>query len=182
MIESQKGLSMIGWLILAILIILFIILILPLLNQNQIGIPGNLGSPEPTNGDLSEIPTPINGNQATVGEILNDPASFIGQSVTVDSTINSTVGQNAFVLNPDNVDEGLLVVGRGPFSRPDATGDEGNATLSEGDRVQVSGVVRIFSLSEVEQELGISLNEEEFTNYDGRPVVVAEQIGIVQEG
>lgn len=102
----------------------------------------------------------------TVFDLANDPeGEYLGEVVTVSGEIeNVFASTHAFHLS----DHKLLVVTAEP--RPD---------LFIEATAYVTGTVRLFELSEIESELGMDLDEDEFAQYQDELVIVAEFIDVV---
>jgi hypothetical protein len=54
-------------------------------------------------------------------------------------------------------------------------------TVTEGETVQVTGTVRQFNLTEVESETGFDLEDELFTDFGDRPVIVASSVSLAPD-
>ncbi len=52
------------------------------------------------------------------------------------------------------------------------------ARASRGDIVQVKGRVRIFTIAEAEDEVGTTLDHAAFLEFEGEPVVIADEIDL----
>lgn len=112
------------------------------------------------------------GRNITVAEVAGNSADFLGKTVNVRGSVQEQLGQRALVLDENallagGIDNDLLVI-----SASDAI------TVTDDDLVQVNGTVRSFDLAQMEQELGADLDDALFTDYAGRPVLVAQQITI----
>ena len=110
----------------------------------------------------------------TVAEIASNVAAFDGQKVTVRQEVEEVLGPNAFTLDEDallagGIDNDLLVVSA-QENLPFINQELGDAM------VQVQGMVREFDLAAFEQELGYDLDDNLFTDWAGRPAIVAQQI------
>ncbi len=103
---------------------------------------------------------------ATVSNINEDPESYYGQEVSVIGDVVELESTYAFELDDPALLGGdtILVVG----------GEE--LTVTEGETVQVTGTVRQFNLTEIESETGFELEDELFTDFEGRPVIVASSV------
>ena len=99
-------------------------------------------------------------------DLANDPGGkYIGKVVTVSGEIeNVFASTHALHLS----DHKLLVVTDEP--RPD---------LFVEATAYVTGTVRLFELNEIESELGMDLDDDEFAQYQGEVVIVAELIDLV---
>lgn len=104
---------------------------------------------------------------ATIDNIVGDPAAFYGQSVSVSGDVAAAVTEQAFLLEDDDLidldPERLLVIY--PPMLPVIDED-----------VIATGTVREFIRAEIESELGITLDEATFGQYENQPVLVAETV------
>lgn len=100
---------------------------------------------------------------ATVSEILENPDEFTGETVAVSGEVDALVGENAFTLGGG--EDGLLVVSS---NLPGAVTDD---TV-----LQAVGPVRMFTVADFEDELGIQLDDELFAEFENQPAVAAEEI------
>lgn len=112
------------------------------------------------------------GQHITVAEVVGNAADFQGKTVTVSGDVQRAIGTHALVLDEDallagGIDTDLLVIGA-PVP----------VTLSDEDRVQVTGTVRTLDLVQIEQETGLDLQDEEFAVYTDRLVLVAQSIAL----
>ena len=106
----------------------------------------------------------------TVGQILDNPNAFVGETVVVTAETDRIVSPDAFTLDDPNpaVDRALLVF----KANPDVT----FPGLVKGNVVQVTGSVRIFRLLEIERDLGRDLDDSTYAGFEGQPVIMAQQI------
>lgn len=112
------------------------------------------------------------GQHITIAEVVGNAADFQGKTVTVSGDVQRAIGTHALVLDEDallagGIDNDLLVIGA-PVP----------VTLSDEDRVQVTGTVRTLDLVQIEQETGLDLQDEEFAVYKDRLVLVAQSIAL----
>lgn len=101
-----------------------------------------------------------------IGTISGDPEAFVGDRVRVKGTVTEVIGLYAFLLGSENPDvEPLLVVGA-----------EKNV-VDKGDVVTVTGeVASKFGVTDVEDELGVDLDDPLFEPYEGENYVRATQV------
>ncbi|MGE0158471.1 MAG: hypothetical protein AB7T31_03610 [Gemmatimonadales bacterium] len=145
-----------------------------------------LASCEPAGetGDMDDMPeaTPeasepieredaLTANEIGVEDIVSEPASFAGRTVTVTGDLEEVVGPRAFKLDEDaplqgGIDNDLLVLGKQ------------TAGLDEIDdqwldnRVRVTGTVRTMTVVEIEREVGWDLDPEIEAELEGREAVL----------
>lgn len=90
-------------------------------------------------------------------------AAILGETVTLQTEVQEVVGPNVFSVGEDET----LIVGTG-------LGEE----VEEGDNVQVTGTVRNFILTDLEEE-GFTFDDDESTyvvEYEQELVVVADDV------
>jgi hypothetical protein len=125
-------------------------------------------------------PTPTDGQTASASEIIDDVAQFEGQTVTVRAPVDGIVNPNAFILVDDatdatNNDNALLVI-------RSSTDIEPLPVFAEGETIEATGVVRRFNLHEIEEEIGLTLQDDLFAAWADRPVLLADSIETVVAG
>lgn len=116
-----------------------------------------------------------NQEDSQLSQITQNPDDFINQTVDVRGEVDEVIGSRAISLNsPNATDPNVLVISKAPIV-PVGGGDDESMFTNE-DRVRVVGEVRRFSLRDVEEELGSDLIDEEFEDWEGEPVIIAENI------
>lgn len=65
-----------------------------------------------------------------------------------------------------------------PVPLSEVTGQSGDAPLSQGETVRITGEVREFDLPGIEREIGVDLDDESLDAYDGMPSIVASSISL----
>ncbi len=119
--------------------------------------------------------------QVTVSDITDNPQEYYNSNVTVSGQVGELVGPRAFTIGTeDDVGGGTLLV-VGAQQLPEII--EGEAEeIAADDVVQVSGPVQEFNIAEVEDEIGFDLQDGLFSDFEGRPVVVANTVDLQPEG
>jgi hypothetical protein len=109
----------------------------------------------------------------TVGEIVNQPEQFYGETVTVSGEVNQVLQAFAFTIGGDAFGQGeeLLVIGPPPPVGEDLAAEE---VVDEMYIVQATGTVHEFDVAAIEQEIGAELDQEVLARFEGQPVLVAE--------
>lgn len=105
-------------------------------------------------------------DSGTVSDVDDDAESFYGQSVTVTGPVIEVYNGQMFRIDDPEIlggDDVLVLFPSG-------------AAPAEGVTVEVSGVVQQYNQSELEQTLGIDIDDALGTTLDGQPVIVAEQV------
>ncbi|MBD2105512.1 hypothetical protein [Nodosilinea sp. FACHB-13] len=107
-------------------------------------------------------------------EVAENTEGYIGQIVTIRSAPVEKVGDNSFTVNDEQFfgSEPILVI--------NASGEP--LLLPEGDvEVQVTGEVRNFLISEVNQEFDLTLDQNLYEEYEDQPVIIAQSIALAPE-
>ncbi len=124
------------------------------------------------------IATDTGGETAGVeGEIVDetekffeDPAALVGEEITVTVIVDEVVDPNAFrIAQRDPGGERFLVIHDGEVSPP------------EHSVVEVTGTVSEFNMAQVENDLGIDLDEETFELYEGEYGIVADLVDVTAD-
>ncbi len=114
----------------------------------------------------------------TVAEVSDDPARFFEQRLWLKGVVADVVGPHSFVLDGPGDDplDGLLVLSERPSGR--VSGSPATAPLIENDHVWVRGELLVLDVAKFEDRLGVNF-ENDLSNREGDPVLVAEEIQIV---
>ena len=97
---------------------------------------------------------------------------YVGEQVTLSADVNEVITPESFTMacTDDTTVEPLLVVG--------ATGD---AQLAPETTVEVTGTVQeSFVITEVEEELGVDLDDALFAEWEQEPYVVADNVEVLE--
>jgi ABC-type Fe3+-hydroxamate transport system substrate-binding protein len=113
-------------------------------------------------GDVTE------GTTATPFDVgLSDLRGYMQKSVVVRGSITELIGQHAFLLSDLVLLDGEEVL---------VIYDQSDFALSTQQSVLVGGVVRQFDLSTIEQATGLDLPNDQLTEFQEEPIVVADSI------
>ncbi len=108
----------------------------------------------------------------TTEEVAGGAEGLIGQTVSIRSEVEATVGESSFLLEDDRLfgGEDILVI--------NASGEP--FVLVDGDDtdVQVTGEVQQLVLADVEEEYNLGLDPTLYVDYEDRPVVIAQSIAL----
>ncbi len=108
----------------------------------------------------------------TTEEVADGAEGLIGQTVSIRSEVEQTVGDASFLLEDKQLfgGEDVLVI--------NASGEP--FVLTEGDDtdVQVTGEVAQLVIADVERDYGLALDPTLYVDYEDRPVVIAESIAL----
>lgn len=123
------------------------------------------------------VSTPAEGEgTASVEDIKDEPARFIGKTVTISGEVEGVEEPRAFRLAGAGWlwDDEVTVVTGQPVRLA-------GATLEEGDDVIVTGTVRRSVIADVEREVGWDLQPELEASIENRPFIVASSVRKVEE-
>lgn len=112
----------------------------------------------------------------TLYDIVENPREYYGSTVTVRGEVSQILGPNALlIVEPFGVSaDDLLVISSVPLSEA----LPGDVPSFEDEAIRVTGEVREFDLTEVEQEIGADLDEELLDYRVGTPSIVAASISL----
>ncbi len=115
---------------------------------------------------------------ATVSDITDNPAEYLGETVTVSGEVDRALGTRAFTIGGQEFYGGdtLLVVSANPL--PTTAGRPADDALLTNDIIQVTGPVRRFNVAEFEEAIGTEPEEGVFTQYEGQPAVIARSVDL----
>jgi hypothetical protein len=118
------------------------------------------------------------GSSVSVADIAGNLTNYTGRTVTVRGEIEESIHPNVFSVDEDALAEGgidndVVVVNAGPNA---AEVTEEN----EGEEVIVTGEVRQFVLSEIEEEFNLGLDPEIEAEFDQRAVIIATAVEVVE--
>lgn len=129
----------------------------------------NVTTEEPVAEEPAEIAEEYN---VALGELTGNVEDYLGQSVSVRGEAETAVGENAFLMQDDQLfggEEVIVFNATGtPFLLP--TNDEPT------EDVQVTGEVRQLVVADLEREYGLDLDPELYAEYEERPAIIAESI------
>ncbi len=106
------------------------------------------------------------------GEIMSNPSLYYGKPLAVTGEVEDIRGTNSFTLDEDKLfgGEDLLVL-RPPIAK---------ATVNEGEKVAVTGVLRPFIFAELERDYDLkwdlTLQKKLEAEYSKKPVLVADGV------
>lgn len=127
------------------------------------------------------------GTNVGITEIVDQPAEFYGQSLTVSGAIAQIIDPNTFVVVNEQAaqDEGLYEAEAGALGEQGVlvtTSGGASPNLTERQTVQVTGTLQQFDAATFEQEMGVGLDENnEFVSaFSDGPAIMATQVQPMQ--
>ena len=116
-------------------------------------------------------------NESTsVTDIMNNSDQYVGRTVAVRGEVDDISGSQTMILDEEGevMGDEVLVISRQPLEPIGGAGDD--FLFDEGQDIEVAGEVRTFNREELEDELGITLDERTYFDWEGRPVIVATTV------
>jgi steroid delta-isomerase-like uncharacterized protein len=113
-------------------------------------------------------------NPQVLDAVLDNPAQFYGQTVTVEGNVTELLNERMIRLTDDDLllADSLLVL---------HSVDGGlAATMDQNARVQVTGTVEPFVLADLESQFGFDLDDTLFVGFENQPVIIADSITPMQ--
>jgi hypothetical protein len=110
--------------------------------------------------------------------VLDDPAAYLGQTVTVRGAYHEDFGRHGFTLEDGDLvfDDSIVVVTN--LALEMIPGWPGDRPREAGALLTVTGAVRRFDLGTVERELRLDLDDTRFAPLQGQPVLVAHAVSL----
>ena len=126
-------------------------------------------------GDTLSMETLPPDPYALLDAVTDDPAAYMGQTVTVAGPITELAGglaDNGFIIVEEDLigDDPALIIG----ATPDLLA---GSAWAVDQQVIVTGVVRGMVIADLEAELGYDLADELYAGYENFPVIVASEVG-----
>lgn len=113
--------------------------------------------------------------ESQIEKLANSPTRYYGDAVTLTGNVATVIDSRAItVTGPGVINDTVLVISRQPLVPVGGGLDQ--TFYKEGTRISLSGEARRFDLTEMEKELGVNLVDEEYAQWEGKPVIIAESI------
>ncbi len=181
----QSGITATGWIVIGAIALLAIFVLIPALTGGQFsplgganeileeGRGGITGEPQ---GDQTPAQPP------TLDEIVNNTDNYIGQQVTVTGEVSEVLSANAMTIDePGLFGESLIVVTQNPIPQINEMDQvQDDYIFQQGDRVRVTGTVRRFNLTDIENQIGTDLDDATFQGLENNPAVIATRVEKLQ--
>lgn len=115
-------------------------------------------------------------SSVTIDEITDNPTAYFGRSVTVTGPVEEILGPRSFTISDADpfVSENLPVVSSRELMN--GANEQHAASDFDGREVQVTGTVHQFNLAAFEDQLGVDLVDNAWTDWAGQPAIVATSI------
>jgi hypothetical protein len=114
----------------------------------------------------------------TVDRITDQPISFYADIVRLTGRLDASIGWRSFVMKDNDLlfNERLLVVSARPLMDREGHPLQITTFARQNAPVEVTGHVRRFDLAAVEQDLGLDLDDTLYSDWVGKPVVIATSV------
>lgn len=121
-------------------------------------------------GEAPQRETSDGSTNVQTEEVADNTEGYIGQVVTIRSEPVDTVGDSSFTVSDKRflASEPILVI--------NASGAPTTLPEEDGVEVQVTGEVRNFVISEINQEFDLNLDPTTYQDYEDQPVIMAQSI------
>jgi hypothetical protein len=127
---------------------------------------GNFGQQTSTSSPLR----PMNAAQ-----VAGNPSDFTGKTITVRSKAIRQIGSSSFMLKDGffSQQEPVLVI--------NASGVRFNLPSDRNTEIQITGQVREFSIADINRDYNLNLQEQQYSGYVNKPVIVAQYIALAPQ-
>lgn len=109
----------------------------------------------------------------TARQIIDNPAAYVGKTVTVSGEIEEIYNPRAFVIDSGYSVGELPVFGREPFP---LVPDKENRAYVVSDVATVTGVVQMLVTADVQREIGWDLTPDIIAKFNAKPVLIAQNV------
>ncbi|QIN78376.1 hypothetical protein GBA65_07390 [Rubrobacter marinus] len=127
------------------------------------------------------------GTNVGITEIVDQPAEFYGQNLTVSGAVAEVIDPNTFVIVNEQTaeQEGLYEAEAGALGEQGVLVSTSNGpNLTEQQTVQVTGTLEQFDAATFEQEMGVQydVNNEFVSAFADGPAIMATQVQPMMQG
>jgi hypothetical protein len=112
---------------------------------------------------------------ATAGNVAEDTNQYIGRTVTIRSEPIRKIGPHTFTMSSNQL------LGGEPIIVVNATGAPLVLPADDDMNVQVTGQVRRFVLSEINQNYRLGLDPNVYREFENRPAIIAQSAALAPE-
>lgn len=111
-----------------------------------------------------------------VVQILETPQNFYGNTVTVEGKVGHVLGTRALTVDtPGVIGDQLLVISKESLEPVGGSGIQ-ESIFSSTDPVRIVGQVREFNIQDVQEQLGVDLDDSIYKAWEGRPYIFVNTI------
>lgn len=100
-----------------------------------------------------------------ISDIVENTEAYVGETVTVSGEVERVINPHAFLFG----DAMVLAI----------SAEERDDIFVE-PTAYIRGTVQVFDQVEIEEQLGLDLDDEQFAEFDGKPVVIVEALDLVK--
>lgn len=139
-------------------------------------------TPQPTTNTFtspiataSPIMTPT--DQPSISQVQDNPDMYLGQTLTLEGEIDAMRQSQSFVLDQEGTlfgDEILVLMVNDTLATPSP--DNQLNLFEDTDDVRVTGEVRRLVTAEIEEDFGLTLDQELSLDFEEELVIIANQI------
>lgn len=134
-----------------------------------------------TNETLSQVDVSDDDQESPMlDKIVDNPAAYYGQKVTVSGEIQDIYNQRVFKLSDQIIGDELLVVTQNPLTERQM--EEGEEFFQDNANVTATGEIRQLVIADLETELNFDFPESIEVEYTNKPVLVAESFTFSNSG
>lgn len=105
-------------------------------------------------------------------EIAENPAEYVGQTVTVRSEPIEKISPSTFTVEDEQF------FGSDPILVVNASGEPFVFPEEDDTEIQITGEVRNFVFADIEREYNLGLEENAYVDYENQPALIAQSIAI----
>jgi len=113
-------------------------------------------------------------------DLVEAPSEHLGETVAISGEVDRVITPRSFTVGGDDFERDLLIVSAEPIAKVEGRTEE--VPLAGRDIVQITGQVQRFSPSEFGQKYDVRLPADVAAEFDGEPVVVAQQEAVPMHG
>ncbi len=124
-------------------------------------------------GNFTQSNTDVSSKILNTSEIVDNTSAYMGKTVTIRSKPIRKNGLSSFTVSDNRF------LGKQPVLVVNASRVPFNLPADRNAEVLVIGQVRNFGIPEIEQEFNLNLQDEYYTKYKNKPVIVAQSVTVV---
>jgi hypothetical protein len=140
--------------------------------------PDTTGAPQQdqtaTEQPATDTPTAQGTDDVEAGDLSGNLEDYIGRTISIRGEVVEVLGNDAFVIGGGVFNDDVVVFNT-----------SGNPVVLPGDevteRVQVTGQVQQVTVDSLNQQYGLNLDQETFSDYENNPAILAESIVLAPE-